>query len=561
MVASPNKVKTVVDRHIDDVLSGRIVTGRLARLAVERHVRDLNDGPARGLVFDEEAAAHVINFFGFLSHSKGEWADQTFGLEPWQQFRLWVLFGWKLERNGFRRFRVAYNSMGRKNGKSTEAAGVGDYLFVADDEPGAEIYTAASKMEQARIIHEEAKRMVRKSPYLSEIVKIFHSNMTVLETNSKYQPLGADAKTHDGLNPHGVIIDELHAHPTRLMWDVLDSATGSRRQPLLYAITTAGHDRQSICYEQEDYATKVLEGYQDDSYFAYIARPDDGDDWRDESVWIKANPNLGVSLKMDYLRQRAKKAMAVPGEVNGFMRLHLNMWTEQENRWLPMDKWDACRITFVDDDLRGRPCWAGIDAGSTRDLSAVVLVFPMGDDRFRVLPFFWCSEEAISLRAEEDRRGFQGWVTQGFIEQTPGNKIDNRYIRRKLNELRGIYDIQELNYDGHNFKETAQFLQDEDGFTCVEIPQTVIQLNEPAKKLEALIVEGKLEHDGNPVLRWMAANVCVWTNINGDIRPMKPEHNGKLKVDGIAAAVNGLKRAMLKTDAGSVYDKRDLILL
>ena len=279
--------------YIDDVLKGRIVAGRLVRLAVERHQRDLKTAKDRGLRFDPKAAKRVLDFFGRLRHSKGEWAGQPFVLAPWQAFILWVVFGW-MRADGSRRFRTAYHEVSRKNGKSTLAAGVGLYLFAADQEAGAEVYTAATKRDQARIVHSEAVRMVASSPGLSRFITTFKDNLSLLRTGSKYEPLGADADTMDGLNISGAIIDELHAHPTRKVWDVIETGTGARRQPLLFAITTAGFDRHSVCWEQHDYGVKVLEGViEDDTFFAYIAALDPEDDWQDASVWIKANPNLG----------------------------------------------------------------------------------------------------------------------------------------------------------------------------------------------------------------------------------------------------------------------------
>src|SRR5512139_1249755 len=292
------------EQYIDDVVAGRVVACHWVQAACQRHVDDLKHGAERGLHFDREAAEHVLKFFTILKHSKGEWAGRPLVLEPWQQFLIWTLFGWK-RADGTRRFRTAYIEVARKNGKSTIGAGVGLYLLAADGEPGAEIYSAATKRDQARITHLEAVRMVKASPMLRKRIRTFRDNLNIEGTASKFEPLGADADTLDGLNIHGAIIDEIHAHKTREVWDKLDTGTGARRQPLMFGITTAGYDRQSLCWTLNEYSKKVLDGViEDDTFFALIYTLDDGDDWQDETTWIKANPNLKVSKKNDDLRRK-----------------------------------------------------------------------------------------------------------------------------------------------------------------------------------------------------------------------------------------------------------------
>jgi phage terminase large subunit-like protein len=386
------------------VTEGRVVTNSLTRLACERHLEDLTSGAARGLRFDPAAARHAIDFFGFLRHSKGEWAGQTFALAPWQAFVVGCLFGWQ-RSDGLRRFRTAYCAVPRKNGKSTLSAGIGLYLLIADGEQGAEIYSAATSRDQARIVFDEAKRMVGSSPALKRRVGILHNNLHVAATASRFMPLSSDASTMDGLNVHGAIIDELHAHRTRHVVDVLETATGARRQPLLFEITTAGYDRHSICFEHHDYSIKVLEGtVPDDSWFGFIAGADDNDEWTDPAVWRKANPSFGLSVKEDDLARKAEKAIALPGAQNAFRRMHLNEWTEQAERWIDMAAWDACDAPVAIDQLRGRPCFGGLDLSTTTDVSALAWVFPPDDDDlWRVLSRYFVSAENLRRRAERDR--------------------------------------------------------------------------------------------------------------------------------------------------------------
>ena len=337
-------------KYAEDVLNGQVVACKWVQLACERHLTDLDRD---SVYFDEKEANKVINFFPeYLRHSKGEWANRPFHLAPWQEFIVGSLFGWKNKETRYRRFRIAYEEVARKNGKTTMIAGIGNFLFLADKEPGAEVYTAATKKDQAALSHSESVRMVKKSPKLRNRVGIYRNNMSIDSTASKYQPLGADADTVDGLNIHGGLIDELHAHKTRDMWDVLETATGSRRQPLQMAITTAGVDQTGICYEQHEYVQQILKRtIEDDSYFGIIytldlnkdcpnIKKEDEDDWTNEEVWIKANPNLGFSAKLDDLQRKAKKAKIIPAAQNNFLRKHMDVWTQQVDRWIDLDLWD-----------------------------------------------------------------------------------------------------------------------------------------------------------------------------------------------------------------------------
>lgn len=337
------------DLYAKMVDAGDILACRWVQMACKRHLDDRKYGKERGLKFDEGAADVALNFFGFLKHSKGEWSGEAFQLEAWQQFIAGNLFGW-MRGDGLRRFRTAYIEVARKNGKSSFAAGSGLKMFCADGEPGAEVYSCATKRDQAIIVHSEATRMVRSSPSLKRRVGIFKNNLHILETASKYEPLGADADSLDGLNVHGAIIDELHAHKKRDLWDVIETATGSRRQPLMVAITTAGFDQSGICFELRDYVTQILKGnIHDDTFFGIIYTLDlkkewpelkDDDDWTDESLWIKSNPNLGISVKLDDIRRLAEKAKATPAAQNNFLTKRLNVWTQQSTRWISLETWD-----------------------------------------------------------------------------------------------------------------------------------------------------------------------------------------------------------------------------
>ncbi len=548
------------EQYIEDVISGRVSVCRWVRLAVERHQQDLAEGAARGLFFDEQAARFAISFFGLLTHWKGEWSGQPVTLEPWQQFITWSLFGWKRERDNMRRFRTAYIEVPRKNGKTTWAAGIGLLLMVADGEPGAEIYSAATKRDQARLSHQAATEMVRRSAPLRSLVNIHKDNLHSLQTASKFEPLGRDADSLDGLNVHGAIVDELHAHKTRDLWDVLETATGARRQPLMLVITTAGYDRQTICWQLHTYAEKVLSGLvDDDSFFGAIYSVDEGDDWESESNWYKANPNLGVSKKLDDMRRLAGRAREMPAQLNAFLRLHLNIWTQAEDRWISPEAWAACGLEVDAEALAGRKAWGGLDLATTTDIAAWVLVFPpaAGDASgvFRVLPRFFIPEDAIRERSKRDRVPYEAWEREGLVFATPGNVIDYDWILAQIDQDAQTYDVQEVAFDRWGATSISTRLQ-ERGLTMVQFGQGYASMSGPMKELGKLILGQKLAHGGNQVLAWMADNVVAAQDPAGNIKPDKGR--SREKIDGIVATIMALDRAMRHAPKTSVYQARGL---
>lgn len=568
-----------VQAYIDGVESGSIVACKWVKLAVKRHLGDLKNGKKRGLYFDADDAQDSIDFFPILQHSKGKWAGKPFELQPWQKFIIWVVFGWK-KADGTRRFTICYNEMAKKNGKSTFAAGIGLLLLLLDGEQGAEIYTVATKLEQAKIIHSEAQRMVKASAALKRKAKVYRSAITVESTNSKYVPLGRDSDTEDGINTHGALIDELHAHKTRDMWDQIDSSIGSREQALLFAITTAGFNQNWICYEKREYAIKVLEGsIVDDSFFGIIYTLDRDettgellDDWKDESCWIKANPNLGVSVRMSDMRRMCQASIESPSNQNNFLTKKLSVWTAQETRWLDMNHWNYGQdeidpVQWRKDTMKrmiGRDCIGALDLSGTTDISGKVLLFDDGDDaddeRYVALPFFWIPKARAHEREKKDRVPYKLWARQGFITMTPGNSIDYTYIRQEINDLGKIYPIQEIAYDPWNATHLATELGEDDGFNMIQYRQGFISMNEPTKKCETLILGHAIEHGNNPILKWMASNVSVKTDPSGNIKPVKPENKSALKIDGIVCLIMAIGRRMFgESPSESVYEDRGMI--
>lgn len=567
MIATAAPAKPVilpaVTTYAKRVVAGEIVAGLPVRQACERHLRDLQTAHLRGLWFDDEAAQLVVDFVQNVRHSKGEWAGRNLELADWQLFIVGSVFGWK-RADGTRRFREVYNELARKNGKTTLLAAVGLYLTIADDEPGAEVYAVATKEDQARIMWSEAVRMAKQTPALMKRLVILESqnNASISWTarNSKFVPLARSSDTQSGLNPHGALVDELHEHKSRNMVDILETALGSRRQPLIWYITTAGWDQSSIWWEKRSYALMVAEGaIEDDSVFVYIATLDKGDDFRDERVWLKANPNLGISKKADKLREDAAKADAQTSRQNAFLRYEMNVPTEQAERWIDLAQWDACD---AEPDIRpGRRCFVGLDLASVIDLSAAVALFPSDDGSFDVLPKFWRPDETLLEAEKRDRVPYSLWADEGYLDLVEGSMMDPGDIAERLLAWLSPYQVEEIAYDTWNAAGAAARLE-QFGATIVPMTQGPQTYSEPCHTLEGLLLAGRLRHGGNPILRWMAAQVMVMRSANDAMRPFKPEGSG-IRDDGITALLMALKRALVhqQVDTTSVYETRGVLRL
>lgn len=517
-----------------------------------------------GFYYDEAAAQRAVDFFYlFLKHIKGEFAGHPFKLLDWQESKIIrPLFGWK-RADGTRKYRRCYVEIPRKSGKSTLCAGIGLYLTFADNEPGSEVYSAASDRDQAAIVFDVAKEMVFNDEKLRGMAQVFRRSIVVSKTSSFYKVLSADAFSKHGLNAHGIIFDELHAQPNRELWDVLTTSTGARRQPIIIAITTAGFDRHSICWEMHDYATKVRDKIIDDPEFLQViyAAPMESD-WREESTWVAANPGIGITVKRDYLAAECKRAIETPGYQNTFRRLHLNQWVEQETRWLDMVSWDENGGKFTEEELEGRSCFAGLDLSTTTDITALILLFPpAGDDlKWRLLCRFWVPAEGIVKRAERDRVPYDVWQRQGFIEATEGNVVDYDVIRERVKQLAERFRIIEIAYDRWNSSQLITQLQN-DGAQVVPIGQGYVSLSAPTKEMEKLILGRLLAHGDNPVLKWMASNVATEQDAAGNIKPSKKKSTER--IDGIVAVVMALARAIAYNADGerSIYEQREIFSL
>lgn len=498
----------------------------------------------------------AVQFFKALRHTKGRWAGRPFDLLPWQEKIIRDLFG-TLRPDGKRQYRTAYIEVPRKAGKSTLASGIALYLLF-EGEPGAEVYSAAADRDQASIVFEQAKAMIQASPELDRHVEIYKRAIFVPRLGATYKVLSADAPTKHGLNAHGIIFDELHAQPNRELWDVLTTSTGAREQPLVVAITTAGYDRNSICWELHEYALKVRDGIiEDPTFYPVVFAADEDDDWTDPATWRKANPSLGITVQEDYYRQECDKARQIPAYQNTFRRLLLNQWTAQVSRWMDMAAWDASAGLVVPEKLKGRDCYGGIDLSTTTDLTAVVLVFPI-EDKVYVLPHFFIPADTAKEKEKKDRVPYTTWARQGFVHLTPGNTVDYGFIEEKIKQLACEYRILEMAYDRWNASMLVQRLQ-ADGMTMIPVGMGYGNLSAPSKHLEALVLQRKLVHGGHPVLRWNADNVTTEQDPAGNIKPSKAKSTQR--IDGIVALILALSRAMHHGKRGCIYNERELLIV
>ena len=517
------------------------------------------------MAFDERKAQRVVRFIEALRHTKGEFHGQPFHLLPWQEKIIRDVFGTVRDDDpSMRQYTTAYIEIPKKNGKSELGAAIALNMLINDDEWKAEVYSCASDRQQAAIVFDVAVDMVRQSPALMKRVKIIPSTRRMIyqPTGSIYQVLSSEVATKHGLNVSACIFDELHTQPTRALYDVMTQGSGdARRQPLWFFLTTAGTDRNSICWEVHQKALDILEGRKIDPRFypVLFGLPDDAD-WTSEENWYRANPSLDHTITIDKVRDAFRKAQETPADENQFRQLRLNQWVKQSVRWMPMDKWDECGGVVDPYALEGRACYAGLDLSSTSDLTALVLVFPptSEDEPYRVLPFFWLPEETLSLRVRRDHVPYDQWAKRGFIQTTEGNVVHYGFIERFICELGERYDIREIAHDRWNATMMVQTLED-DGFIMVPFGQGFKDMSPPTKELMRIVLEHKLCHGGHPVLRWNMDNAFVRTDPAGNLKLDKEKSTEK--VDGAVALVMALDRAMKNQGGDSVYNHRGLIVL
>lgn len=508
--------------------------------------------------FDEGEATKAVRFIESLKHTKGRWAGRPFKLATsFQREPIRQIFG-RMNADGTRQLRRAFLSLPRKNGKTELVAAVGLKLLFADREPEAEIYSAAASRDQASLTFNVAASMVRGDARLRRRAKIIESSRRIVvpKTGSFWRAIPAEAGASHGLNAHAVLADELHAWKGaagRELWEALTTSTGARAQPLIFAITTAGYDRESICYEEYEYARRVLQGVvSDPTYFAAIYEPPESYDWQDIKLWRRMNPAIKAGFRsLDEMKAEARRAREMPARQNAFRRLYLNDWrTQQASRWIDLALWDENaqengRLHPIDDEhLKGRRPYGGLDLGAVDDLTAWLIVFPHDDDleRIDVLARFWCPESKLNDPSNRYRDQYRLWARQGWLKTTPGDATDYAFVRAQILEDAAKYRLVDMGVDRlFQAHQLAMELADE-GIVVAGMGQGFLGMAAPMAELQRRLLARKLHHGGNPVLRWMADNVAVKQDAAGNLKPDKSESQGK--IDGIPALAMALDRAM-----------------
>lgn len=564
----------IARQYAESVVAGGTPACRWVQLACQRQLNDLAKFRGKGSPYrfnpkltDRTGKAYypadnLCAFIERLPHVKGPLAGESIKLEPWQVFILATVFGW-VKPNGRRRFRRSYIEVPRGNAKSTLSSAVALYMLTADGEGGAEVYSLATTRDQARIVFGDAQTMARKSAgFRSRFgVNVGAHNMNVLTSGSKFEALSAEGSTLDGLNIHFGCVDELHAHKTRTVYDVVETGTGKRDNSLLWVITTAGSNRAGICYEVRTFVTRLLDGvFEDDSQFGIVYGIDDGSevDWTSESALVMANPNWNISVRPEVLLPLQAKAMQMPSAVNNFKTKHLNEWVNADTAWMDMRAWDACSDATLDlDNFSGQPCWIGLDLASKTDIAALMLVFqhPHIAGAYAVFGRYYLPEDTVNSSANSQ---YSGWMRAGRLTVTPGNVIDFGWIEADLIDFASRFEIQSVAFDPFQATQLSTRMIAE-GLPMLEVRPTVLNFSEPMKTLEALVLQKKLIHDSDPVLGWMASNVVAHLDAKDNIYPRKerPEN----KIDGIVALIMAISRAILPGDAVVLDSDYELMML
>lgn len=514
-----------------DIMAGEIPACFFVKSAAERFIRDFNRVE---FYMNFSRAERVIEYCQKFKHLKGDLAGTRIVYEPWQKFILINVFGWHWHESDKRRFTRAYLEIPRKNGKSTFSCPIGLYMTTGDKEGGAEVYAAASSEKQAEIVFNVSKKMALKNKaYMRktgvEVLKksIFHNR-----SFSAFQLLHSRADNLDGLNVHFAIVDELHAHKTRALYDVLETAMGARTQPILWMITTAGFDLSGICYEVRNYLRKILEGvHKDDTFFGMIFTIDKDDEWDDPEAWAKANPNLGKGLSLNYLRSMAIKAKATPTAMNNFLTKHLNVWCRAGDQFFSLKHWDNCEKREIDfDDYIGCPMFLAVDAASKIDMAALVAFIETPDGTL-ILPKFYLPEDTIHTSGNSQ---YEGWVKEGYLTETPGEVIDQDWIIKDALELISKYQLRAFSKDPFQLTKFSTDIE-KHGIEMVEYKQSTLNLSEPMREFDANIREQKIIHDGNPILKWMISNVVAKEDANENVFPRKEVPQNK--IDGAVCCI------------------------
>lgn len=558
-------------RYARAVVAGKIVAGPHVRDACRRHLKDLEEAPKRGFFFDLEKVRRAIGFFQDVLHlNGGEFEGKPFEVLPWQAFILGSLFGW-VNAEGHRRFRTAYVETGKGSGKSPLAAGIGLLGLMADNEPRAEVYAAATKKDQAMILFRDAVAMVDQSPLISpRVLKSGSSghewNIAYPKAASFFRPISAD-DGQSGPRPHIALLDEIHEHKKGLVVNMMRAGTKSRRQALIFMITNSGTDKQSVCWEYHEYGAKVCAGSrEDDSFFAFVCSLDEADDpMKDEKCWEKANPSLKYGLPgVKYLREQVREAQGMPSKESVVRRLNFCQWVQAESPWLDAGVWFNCEEPMPDDDvLAGRRCWAGLDLSSTQDLTALALLFEPAeaDPVWRLKVQFWLPGDGLYDKADRDRVPYIAWRDAGHLEALPGRAISKLAVLARVVSSCERYRVQEIAYDRWRIEDFKQLAMEEGVNLPPLVPfgQGYKDMAPAVDEFERRLLDRQMLHAGNPVLNWCAANAVLDTDPAGNRKVTKERAEGR--VDGIVAALMAVGTSMKGEQLPTIGHDYELLVI
>ena len=542
------------------VLDGKIPAGPYVVWACQRHMDDLKRDD---IYLDIEAVNLRVNFFRLLKHYKDEFYGRPIELSEWQIFRIGSVFGWKWQETGLRRYRVSFNKVPRKNGKTTEMAGIGLAGMVLDGVPGAEVYSVATRRDQAKIVFGDAKEMIEACPELSKRLTRYQSSIVYESKASRWMPLSKESRTLDGLNPYYGLYDEFAMWRDGELRGKIRQGMGARKEPLEWIVTTEGVEIESPCCDLTEHAVRVLNpdlpDFKDDTLFAYLARPFEKDDPGSMIAWERANPNLGVSKSVKNMQELWEVAEMMPSEMNDFLTYQLNILVGSSEKWLPIDKWRECGGEVDAKSLAGQKCYAGLDLAKTNDLSALVLIFTEIDP-IPLLSFFWCPLDDIKRRSHGDKVPYDQWARDGYITATPGNATDFNFIKTKILEVCSQYQVKELLYDEHLAHPLVQDLINEE-INCVGFRQGYVSQDGPLREIERLVISQGINHGNHPILDWNATNALVMHDSTNNIKLYKKD--ARRRIDGLAALSNAVGGYMLNKPPENVnpYETRGLLTL
>lgn len=551
-------------QYAEAVHKGTIKTGNRIKLAVDRFYRFIKEADSKGFHLDHDKGMRAINFFpNFLNHTTGKMAGQRFFLAPFQAFTIYNMFAWVDSATGARRFNTVYDKRAKKNGKTAEMAGLALYCMSFDMEMGAQIYVGATKEDQAKICWNQARMFIESpvaNPRLRDMgFRCLQREIKFSRTQSVMMPLGGDSKTQDGINAHVSIVDEYHAHKDDSVKENLESSSVSRRQPITYHITTAGTNLQSVCKNYEDAVIEVLEGRnEDDHLWIMIHDLDEGDDWEDMYNWYKANPLVGFGLDVDNIEKEYIKARNQPSKIPNFKTKHLNMWVDAPTIWIPNEVWMKNK---VDEIPMGKfeqfGAYGALDLSTTTDITAFIALSEPDEygDRY-IKPFFFCPADTIEHRSKEDRVPYRYWADAGWLIATPGNVVDYEYVKDTIRSNYKPLNIERIEADKWNCEQMAQELIEE-GMEVSYFSQAIGVISFPTKQFEKLVYEGKMKHDGNPILQWMLSGCIIYQDANDNIKVHKGQSNkGGKRIDGIVGIIMALGGSLsVEEDTGGKYSK------